>query len=263
MESAAEFLAAVLGRGLDHRDHGAQPGRQPARRGSSWAACTRATASPGMMMAAGADVHRDRRPRHRPERPHAGARAAPPPRPPGQHPQRALAGGAPSRTRGWWSSTASDHIGWYEAVTSCSARSRSSSPARAPCRSPSASSRRCCSPTSSTPRSTAAELGDRRWREVLEGHQRDGPPSAGAVRRPGGEDHRRRVPGDVRRSGAGDPVRPGDPRVVRAARDPDPGRPSHRRVRGHGRRHRRHRRPHRGPRERATRGPARCSSRAR
>ena len=47
---------------------------------------------------------------------------------------------------------------------------------------------------------TAAELGDQRWREVLEGHQRGGARRARALRRPRGQVDRRRVPGHVRRA---------------------------------------------------------------
>ena len=75
---------------------------------------------------------------------------------------------------------------------------------------------------------TATELGDRRWREVLESHQRDVRRSLERFKRPRGEVDRGRVPGDVRRPGPGDSVRPRDPRVLRAARDPGPGRPAHR-----------------------------------
>jgi pimeloyl-ACP methyl ester carboxylesterase len=100
---------------------------------------------------------------------------------------------------------------------------------------------------------TAVALGDRRWREVLEGHQRAVRDALGRFQGPGGQVDRGRLPRDVRRPGARDPLRPHDPRLVRAAGNPRPRRPAHGRVRGDGRRHRRHRCSHRGPRERACR----------
>ena len=55
--------------------------------------------------------------------------------------------------------------------TRCSTRSSASSSAPGPHASPNASSRRCSSPTSSTPPERAAEVGDRRWRDVRARHE--------------------------------------------------------------------------------------------
>ena len=48
---------------------------------------------------------------------------------------------------------------------------------------------------------TAAELGDQRWREVLEGHQRVVRDALPTLQRPRGQVDRGRVPGHVRRPG--------------------------------------------------------------
>ena len=63
-----------------------------------------------------------------------------------------------------------DHLLWAGDVDRSPTRWRSSSPALAPISSPTASSRPSCSPTSSTRRSGPLELGDRRWRELLDQH---------------------------------------------------------------------------------------------
>ena len=101
---------------------------------------------------------------------------------------------------------------------------------------------------------TAAELGDQRWREVLERHQRAVREALDALRRPRGQDDR---------ATASWPPSTGRPAAIRCARaildsserarHPRARGRAHRRVRGDGRRHRRHRRPHRRARERAGR----------
>jgi pimeloyl-ACP methyl ester carboxylesterase len=94
----------------------------------------------------------------------------------------------------------------------------------------------------------AADLGDREWRALLERHH-------GLVRRElnrfRGEEEghgRRRLLRDVRRAGAGDPLRRGDPRCRLRARSRRASRRPHRRVRARGRQAVGHRREHRGAR---------------
>ncbi len=100
----------------------------------------------------------------------------------------------------------------------------------------------------------AADLGDRRWRELLERHQR-------AVR----EALDRFDGREVKSTGDGflatfdgparDQLRDRDPPILRGVGDQRSRRPPHRRVRGDGRGHRRHRRPYRRPRQRSRRTP--------
>ena len=109
-----------------------------------------------------------------------------------------------------------DHIFWYEGAEECSARCRSSSPAPAP--NPSRERVLATVLFTDIVDSTrkAAELGDQRWREVLERHQRGGARGAGSFQRPRGEVDRGRVSGHVRRPRPRDPLRRRDPRIVRA-----------------------------------------------
>ena len=100
---------------------------------------------------------------------------------------------------------------------------------RAP--SPTACSRPCCSPTSSARPSAPRELGDRRWRDLLDRHDAVRPPRARALPRPRGQDDRRRLPRDLRRPGAGDPRARARSREAGRARARDPAGHAHRRVR--------------------------------
>ena len=88
-----------------------------------------------------------------------------------------------------------------------STSSRSSSPARAPCPSRIACSRRCSSPTSSARRSGPPSSATARWRELLERHHAARATGARALPRPRGRHGRRRLPRDLRRAGARDPLR--------------------------------------------------------
>ena len=97
-----------------------------------------------------------------------------------------------------------------------------------------ASSRRCCSPTSSTPPSAPRELGDARW------HGAGGSPRRAHARRarapPGtrGQDDGRRLPGHLRRARARDSLRPGDRRRGTSSGHRVARRSAHGRVRAHG-----------------------------
>ena len=107
-----------------------------------------------------------------------------------------------------------DHLLWVGRLgRDRSTRSRSSSPDRADRAEPTAFSRRCCSPTSSARPTRAAEIGDARWRALLDEHDRARPRRARPVPRREVEDDGRRIPRDVRRSGARDPLRVGDRRA--------------------------------------------------
>ena len=104
----------------------------------------------------------------------------------------------------------------------------------------------------------ACEVGDARWKELLAKHDAHGARLARALSRQRGEDHRRRLPRDLRRSGARREVRPGHLRGGEAAGTRGARRLPHRRDRAAGRRCGRHRRPHRRPgrrSRRALRGP--------
>ena len=80
-----------------------------------------------------------------------------------------------------------------------------------------------------------------------------------ALRRPRGQDDRRRLPRGVRRPAEpGGALRARDRRRRRRPRRRRPRRAAHGRVRAHRRRHRRHGRPHRRARERARGRAARC-----
>ncbi len=85
------------------------------------------------------------------------------------------------------------------------------------------------------------------------GARRDRPRPPRALPRHRGEGDRRRLPGDLRRAGARDRVRPRDRRRGPPARDRGEGRPPHRRVRDPRRRHRRHERQHRRSGQRSRR----------
>ena len=99
----------------------------------------------------------------------------------------------------------------------------------------------------------AAEMGDTAYRDLLDRHHA----TVRALLRtlPGQRDRHggRRVPGDVRRCGAGGRVRGRHRPRARAARSRDQSGLSHRGDRGDGRRRARHRRPHRRPGRRARR----------
>ena len=73
----------------------------------------------------------------------------------------------------------------------------------------------------------AADLGDRRWRELLEQHNASRPPRARTFPGPRAEHGRRRLPGHVRRPGACSRVCGLDPGRRPRARVPDPVRPPH------------------------------------
>ena len=135
-----------------------------------------------------------------------------------------------------------------------STRSRSSSPASARAASPTACSRRCSSPTSSARPSAPRELGDRRWRELLERHHAVVRARAGPLPRPRDRHRGRRLPRHLRRAARGDPLRAAIGDAVRGARARDPRRAPHGRVRADRRRRRRHRRAHRRARAGAGRG---------
>ena len=57
----------------------------------------------------------------------------------------------------------------------------------------------------------AAEVGDDRWRSLLAAHDQAAQSGAGAIPRSRDQDHRRRLPCRVRRTGQGDPVCRRDP----------------------------------------------------
>ena len=110
----------------------------------------------------------------------------------------------------------------------------------------------------------AVELGDRRWRDLIEQHHAAVRRELAALRRARGRHRRRRLLRDVRRPGARDPLRSGD-RRMRCARSGLAGarRPAHGRGRARRRQGRGDRRQHRRARRRRRRARARCSSRAR
>ena len=107
-----------------------------------------------------------------------------------------------------------DHIFWYEDAERGSARCRSSSPGLAHAPEPERMLATVLFTDIVDSTRTAAELGDRRWREVLERHQRAVRDALGALQRPRGEVDRGRLSGHVRRPRPRDPLRPGDPRLV-------------------------------------------------
>ena len=81
----------------------------------------------------------------------------------------------------------------------------------------------------------AAELGDRRWRDLLEQHHTPSARELALYRRPRARHRRRRLLRHVRRPGARDPLRAGDRRVGARARPSRARRPPHRRGRAPGR----------------------------
>ena len=110
----------------------------------------------------------------------------------------------------------------------------------------------------------AAELGDRSWTRAPRASTTRS--SASELERFRGNEIRiagRRLPRDLRRPRAGDPVRVRDPRRRARPRDRDPGRAAHRRDRARGDRRRGPRRPPRSTDRGARRCRTRCSSRAR
>ena len=182
-------------------------------------------------------------PPRRPPRP-----GAPGPLPGGAHPRRPLRRAERRRPPARRSATR----------TPCSTRSRSSWSAAGAPTSPNGPWPRSSSPTSSAPPRARRELGDRRWRDLLERHD--------AIVRRQLEVHRGR---EVKTMGDGflatfdGPARAircacGDPRRAAGNRDRGPRRHPHRRGRADRRGRQRHggqhRRPHRRPRRRR-RGP--------
>ena len=111
------------------------------------------------------------------------------------------------RARATWSSRARTTCSRSATRRRSSARSRSSSPARATSTSPTGCSPPCCSRTSATPPRRAAEMGDRGWRFLLERHDALFRQALEPPPRPRGEAHGRRLPGDLRRARARDPLR--------------------------------------------------------
>ena len=104
----------------------------------------------------------------------------------------------------------------------------------------------------------AAELGDRAWRDLALRASREGTSRARPVPRARDRHRRRRLPGNVRRTGARGPLCAGDHGRGSRARHPDPGRHPHGRGRGGRRRGARDRCAHRRPRGRtgrSERGP--------
>ena len=94
----------------------------------------------------------------------------------------------------------------------------------------------------------AAVLGDRAWHELLAASPRAGTAAARQVPGARGRHRRRRVLCELRRAGAGDPVRPGDRRGRAHAGAGGARGSAHRRVRAVGREGGGDRRPHRRPR---------------
>ena len=78
----------------------------------------------------------------------------------------------------------------------------------------------------------AAEIGDRDWHALARCARRRRPVAARSLSRPRGEHVGRRLPRDVRRPAASDPLRDGDPRRGAGARHRGARRVAHRRVRG-------------------------------
>ena len=109
----------------------------------------------------------------------------------------------------------------------------------------------------------ASEVGDRRWRELLDGHHALVRSRARRPRRRGGQDARRRLPRHVRRAGPRGALRARGRRAVGRRRHPGACRAPHRRVRAAS--------ATTSPASPSTsrracwarRAPARCSSRAR
>ena len=209
-----------------------------------------------------AHEHADRRPR----------RAAGDPRPDARHPpdgDRGRAGRrgslhrrADPRRAGSSSCPAATTSCGPATPTRSSTRSRSSSPACAEDRTPTACSRPCCSPTSSARRRRRPHSATARWRALLDRHHQ-------VVRRELERLRGREVDtaGDGFLATFDGPARAVRCAVaategVRDARAGDPGRPPHRRGRdaptatcGH---RRPHRRPRRGPRRRRARSSCRA-----
>ena len=144
-----------------------------------------------------------------------------------------------------------------------STRSRSSSPARRHAADVTACSPRCCSPTSSTRPATPPRSATGRGARLLDAHDAIVRDELGALRRAGGQHHRRRL-----RRAFDSPTQAvrAAPAIVDAAarqRRRSPRRHPHRRVRAARRRPRRARRAHRARGSPRWRHRARCSSRAR
>ena len=78
----------------------------------------------------------------------------------------------------------------------------------------------------------AAEIGDRDWHALLDAHDAVVRSQLDSLSGPRGEHVGRRLPGDVRRPAASDPLRDGDPRRGAGARHRGARRVAHRRVRG-------------------------------
>ena len=108
----------------------------------------------------------------------------------------------------------------------------------------------------------AASLGDRRWTELLDAHDARRPPRARGLPWSRDQDDRRRLPRDVRRTGARHPLRACDSFRRDRARHRRARRPAHRRDRASRRRHRRARGAHRPARLARPRSRRRSSCRA-
>ena len=78
----------------------------------------------------------------------------------------------------------------------------------------------------------AAQMGDRDWHALLDAHDAVVQVPARPLSGPRGEHVGRRLPGDVRRPSASDPLRHVDPRRGAGARHRGAGRVAHRRMRG-------------------------------
>ena len=87
----------------------------------------------------------------------------------------------------------------------------------------------------------AAEIGDRNWHALLDAHDAVVRVAARSISRARSEHFGRRLPRDVRRAAASDPLRHGDSRRGAAARHRGARGIAHRRMRNPRRRHRRHR----------------------
>ena len=104
---------------------------------------------------------------------------------------RSTSAGAPLRR-----APGDDHVPWVRRCASDRGRRDPAVPhrrARA-ASSPTGCSRRCCSPTSSARPSRRRELGDRRWRELLDAHHSAVRRRARALSRPRDRHRRRRLP---------------------------------------------------------------------
>ena len=170
IEASEELIAPLWGQGATIEIFSPSLADDPRAR-EFQARFERQAASPMRVAAALRDVPRHGRPRGAAADPGADPGHAAARRPRGQLPGRPLARradrGQPLRRAGGRGPLP---LGGRQR-RGAGRRSRSSSPACGRGRRPNACSRRSSSPTSSTRPALAAELGDRRWRELLEEHQ--------------------------------------------------------------------------------------------